>query len=132
MRTDCVVLATGATQNWPAPWPIAWKEEGLVADLRQVCADLMIRLPRQRGTAVLYDADHTAGTYAAAELMAELFSRVVIVTPRPQLAMDESLVTRQGIYRRLTRRPNVDVHLLTEACDSDDLIDGGRVVPARL
>jgi hypothetical protein len=45
--------------------------------------------------------DHTEGTYAAAELLHRLFERVVIITPRDTVATLASLVTRQGILRRL-------------------------------
>ena len=46
---------------------------------------------RQPGTAVLYtavlfDAHHTEGTYAAAEALRARFERVVIVTPRDTIA----------------------------------------------
>ena len=57
------------------------------------------------GTAVLWDQDHTLATYAAAELLAQRFARLVIVTPRERLASDVGLVTRQGIYRRLYGMP---------------------------
>ena len=41
---------------------------------------------RQPGTAVLFDAHHTEGTYAAAEALRARFERVVIVTPRDTIA----------------------------------------------
>jgi hypothetical protein len=50
---------------------------------------------------VIYDMDHTAGTYAAAERLHALFERVVLITPREGVAQDTALVTRQGIVRRL-------------------------------
>ena len=56
---------------------------------------------RQPGTAVLFDADHTEGAYAAAEALRARFERVVIVTPRDTIATDVQMVTRQGILRRM-------------------------------
>jgi hypothetical protein len=46
----------------------------------------------------LFDADHTEGTYAAAEALRACFERVVIVTP------DVQMVTRQGILRRIAEQ----------------------------
>jgi hypothetical protein len=57
----------------------------------------------QGGTAVLFDADHTASTYAAAELLSQLFDSVVLATPRATIAIDEALVVTQGINRRMNR-----------------------------
>jgi len=52
------------------------------------------------GTAVIFDMDHTEGTYASAELLRRMFDRVFVVTPREYIAQKTSLVTRQGIIRR--------------------------------
>ena len=78
------------------------------------------------GTAVLWDQDHTLATYAAAELLAQRFSRLVLVTPRERLASDVGLVTRQGIYRRLYGMPNVEVVLLSDI-HADSALDEGHV-----
>ena len=59
---------------------------------------------RQAGTAVLFDADHTEATYAAAEALRARFDRVMIVTPRDTIATDVQLVTRQGILRRMAQQ----------------------------
>jgi uncharacterized protein GlcG (DUF336 family) len=78
---------------------------------------------RQAGTAVVYDMDHTEGTYAAVELLAQRFERVVLMTPRPLIAQDESLVTRQGILRRLSVA-RVEMLVMSEPVWSEHFEDG--------
>ena len=122
---DVVVLAGGATMLWPLGWPEVWRD--FVFDVREVSREMLDR-PDETidGTAVLWDQDHTLATYAAAELLAQRFSRLVIVTPRERLAGDVGLVTRQGIYRRLYGMPNVEVVLLSDI-HADSALDEGRV-----
>ena len=122
---NVVVLAGGATMLWPQGWPGEWRD--FVFDLRDVSREMLDR-PDETidGTAVLWDQDHTLATYAAAELLAQRFSRLVIVTPRERLASDVGLVTRQGIYRRLYGMPNVEVVLLSDIHPGSAL-DEGRV-----
>jgi len=104
LRPDAVILATGSTMRWPDFIPQEYKADGLFPDLRAVIADLLGRHDRQKGTVVIYDHDHTAMTYAAAEFLHQRYERVVIVTPRERIAADESLVNRLGIYRRLEQK----------------------------
>jgi hypothetical protein len=52
---------------------------------------------------VIFDMDHTEGTYASAQRLREIFDETWIVTPRHSIADDTALVTRQGILRRLSR-----------------------------
>jgi hypothetical protein len=86
----------------PPDWlPTELREAGMVPDLRAGIAELLRFKTRQPGTAVIYDMDHTEGTYAAAELLHARFERVAIVTPRDTIATFTSLVTRQGILRRM-------------------------------
>ena len=122
---DVVVLACGATMLWPHGWPEEWRE--FVFDIREVSREMLER-PEEiiDGTAVLWDQDHTLGTYAAAELLAQRFARLVVVTPRERLASDVGLVTRQGIYRRLYGMPNVEVVLLADI-HAESALDEGRV-----
>jgi len=116
---EAVVLATGARMVWPHALPEALRETGAVPHLRQACAQLLARPGLKGGTAVLYDHDHTAGTYAGALLLRERFDRVVLVTPREDLAHEENMVTRQGIYRRIHER-GIEVVLLAEpVADAD-------------
>jgi 2,4-dienoyl-CoA reductase-like NADH-dependent reductase (Old Yellow Enzyme family) len=104
LAPDHVVLATGSTPAWPDYLPAEYRGEGFFPDLREAVAGLARLTARQPGTAVIHDADHGAFTYAAAELLAERFDRVVLLTERERLASDEALVTRQGVYARLYRK----------------------------
>lgn len=97
---DEVILATGSTMVWPRCLPESLRDEGIVPDLREATAGLLRHRVRQHGTAVVFDMDHTDGTYAVVELLHGLFERVVVLTPRPTIAEDVALVTRQGIHRR--------------------------------
>ncbi len=99
------------------------RDTGLVPDLQIAMEDVVRLSVRQTGTAVVYDMDHTEGVYAAVEKLADLFERVVLITPRALIAQDVSLVTRQGIVRRLTQR-KVDVLTLTEPCWTERFEDG--------
>ena len=99
LRPDSVVLASGSSMIRP-PW-LGADFVSLVPDLRTAMAEVLRHRARQSGTAVLYDMDHTEGTYAAAELLHQFFDRVVIITPRDSIAQSAPLVTRQGILRRL-------------------------------
>jgi 2,4-dienoyl-CoA reductase-like NADH-dependent reductase (Old Yellow Enzyme family) len=123
LKPDCVVLAAGA--NMIAPSWLAPEFAPLVPDLRAAIADVLRLRGRQPGTAVLYDMDHTEGTYAAAELLHERFERVVLVTPRDSIAQSAPLVTRQGILRRLSEK-RVDMAVLTEL-RLDDGFEDARV-----
>jgi hypothetical protein len=104
VKPDAVVLASGASMVPPLWLPAEVAAEGLVPDLRTAMAGLVGVNARQPGAAVLFDMDHTEGTYAAAERLSDIFERVVVITPRDSLADDVALVTRQGILRRLWRR----------------------------
>lgn len=100
LKPDVVVLATGARMLAPHWLPSAARDEGSVPDLRSAIAALLANSARQTGAAVIYDMDHTEGTYAAAEYLRTRFERVVLITPRESIAQGTSLVTRQGIQRR--------------------------------
>jgi len=113
MKPDAVVLASGATMV-PPPWlPAEVAAEGLVPDLRAAMAGLVGVKARQPGAAVIFDMDHTEGTYAAALHLGGIFERVVLVTPRDSLVDDAALVTRQGILRRLWRK-GIEMQMLSE------------------
>lgn len=122
-RPDAVVLATGATMAWPWMLPAAWRDDGLVQDLRTVVADLLARRGRTEGTAVLFDMDGLDGTYSAAELLKARFSRVVIVTPRESIGRDEPLVRMQAIYRRMLTA-GIELVFLSEPTAHSSLEDG--------
>lgn len=123
LSPDAVVLATGATPRWPDMLPRMWHDEGFVTDLRETSALLLQGFPPQPGTALIFDEDHSAGTYAAAHLMADIFDRVIIATPRSEIAVDEPLVVRQGIIRRIAQR-GIRIETLVEPSGDSALIEG--------
>lgn len=102
LAPDVVLLATGATAAPPAFLADEYSE--LVPDARTMAVAMLARTGRQPGRVVLYDQDHTEMTYALAELLADRFDAVTIVTPRERIASDVSLINRQGIYQRLHDR----------------------------
>lgn len=123
---DEVVLATGATMIWPRCLPESLRDEGVVPDLRTAATELLRHRERQRGTAVVFDMDHTEGTYAVVELLHGLFDAVVVLTPRASIAEDVALVTRQGIQRRLHAK-GVRVVTFAEPSWSDTMERDGRL-----
>jgi len=124
-RAQRVILAAGATMIWPRTAPDAWREDGVLLDARSAAAALSEFHEPQGGTAVLFDMDHTEGTYALAEIMRRLFDRTVIVTPRERVAMDVPLVTSLSIYRRLTRL-DIEIVALSELAAESDF-EAGRI-----
>lgn len=123
LAPDHVVLASGAELSWPVTLPEAWREEGFIPDARTLAAHLADRRERQPGTAVIFDQDHTEGTYALADLLVKLFEKVVIVTPRERVAGDVPLVTALGIHRRIARQ-GIRVLPFHEISPQSDLEDG--------
>ncbi len=123
LRPDAVVLACGASPAWPSFLPEEYRGEGLFPDVREAAASMVARKGREPGTALLVDQDHTAFTYATAELLLRRFERVVLVTPRPGIAAEEPLVNRQGIYRRLYAK-GVEVIPLHEPVFGDEFAEG--------
>ncbi len=118
-----VVLACGS-RMLPPPWLApAMRDAGLVPDLRSAMAVLLRHATRQSGTAVIFDMDHTEGTYAAAELLRALFDRVVVITPRESIAQATSLVARQGILRRFQEK-HIETIPLAEPRWSAGIDDG--------
>jgi len=97
---DAVILAAGSTMRRP---DFLQPVNGTFSDLREEVAKSLSNSERRKGTAVIYDQDHTAMTYAAAQYFNDKFDRVVLVTPRERVASDEPLVNRQGINSRLNR-----------------------------
>jgi 2,4-dienoyl-CoA reductase-like NADH-dependent reductase (Old Yellow Enzyme family) len=97
---DAVVLATGAEMVWPLGL-----EPGCGAlDLRAAMRDLLADPAPRTGTAILFDQDHTAGTYDAMEYLADRFETAILITPREAIATDVALVTRQRIQARIYGR----------------------------
>jgi dimethylglycine catabolism A len=118
LQPDAVVLATGATPTWPEFLPAEYHGEGVFPDIRETVAMLADLHVRQPGTALIYDHDQSAFTYAAAEFLLDRFDKVVLATPRERLGAVEPLVNRQGIYRRLYRKGVEVITLVAPLADS--------------
>jgi 2,4-dienoyl-CoA reductase-like NADH-dependent reductase (Old Yellow Enzyme family) len=123
LRPDAVVLACGSDMTRPLWLPADLSDAGVVPDLRAAMSDLIGITARQPGTAVVFDMDHTDGTYAAAELLRARFDRVVLITPRDCIAQDTPMVTRQGILRRMHEQ-GIEVVVHADPCGLDGLEDG--------
>ena len=126
-RPDVVVLACGSTPAWPQFLPDEYRDEGIFLDLRETVAQFSARrsaaTTRQPGTAVIYDRDHGAFVYSAAQLLAARFTRVIIITPRSGLAEEEPLVNRLGIVRRIYSA-GIEVMAHCEPVLGDEFADG--------
>jgi hypothetical protein len=97
LAPDAVILATGSRMIPPTD---VETDSGAV-DLRTAIRMLLEAPERRGGTGVLFDMDHTAGTYDAYEFMGKCFESVLLLTPREMIAHDVSLVTRQRVQRRI-------------------------------
>lgn len=131
---DEVVLATGSTMTWPACLPAQLQAEGIVPDLREAISTLVGRgkgreqhqPQRQRGSAVILDMDQMEATYASAELLRDVFDRVVVLTQRQGIAEDTALVSRQRILRRFFER-GIEVMTLVEPHWSESFENESRL-----
>jgi 2,4-dienoyl-CoA reductase-like NADH-dependent reductase (Old Yellow Enzyme family) len=123
IEPEAVILATGSTMIPPDWLPADVRAEGWVPDLRTAMVEVLRHDSRQPGTAVLFDADQSEGTYAAAEALRARFERVVIVTPRDTIATDVPMVTRQGILRRMAEQ-RIEVTASSEPRWSDACAEG--------
>jgi hypothetical protein len=122
-RAQRVILATGATMIWPRTAPAAWRAAGVLLDARTAARALCSVRSHQTGTAILFDMDHTEGTYALAEVMRRTFERALIVTPRERIATDVPLVSNLGITRRMARL-GIEIVTLSELAPESRLEDG--------
>lgn len=90
LRPDSIIVATGAHQRRPEHFD----GEGLAA------RDWPVRSSGS-GSAVLFDMDHSAATYAVADALAQQYQRLVLLTPRTQLARNVNYCSAIGVHRRL-------------------------------
>lgn len=127
LQPDAVVLATGSTPNWPAYLPIDYQDASFFPDIRTVARNMLGRTQSIAGTAVIYDSDHEAFTYAAAELLKSRFAHVVIVTPRESIALEQAVVNRLGINRRIYGA-GIEVLTWSEPVWSDEIENGSLCV----
>lgn len=123
LNPDEVVLATGSTPDWPTWLPEDWRDAEYFPDVRHVAARFVARKQRETGAALIYDHDHTAFTYATAELLTRFYDRVWLVTPREGVAAEEPLVNRQGVHQRLATR-GIKVLGWHDVVFDDSLLEG--------
>jgi len=108
---DHIILATGSDMRWPDDLETSVTDSESVQSLSLYqfterlasapdAADAVLQSTRAR-TAVLFDQDHTAPVYAVAQSLAETFERVVLITPRPDIAQAVNYCSKLGIHRRL-------------------------------
>jgi 2,4-dienoyl-CoA reductase-like NADH-dependent reductase (Old Yellow Enzyme family) len=74
---------------------------------------------RSDGTAVLFDMDHSAATYAVADAMARRYRRLVLLTPRTQIARNVNYCSAIGVHRRLYEA-NVEIVMAAQPCTLRD------------
>jgi hypothetical protein len=128
LKPETVVLAAGGRMVKPDWLPDEASE--MVADLRDSVANVLAHPAKQPGTAVIFDMDHSEGTYAAAEFFHERFERALIVTPRNSIADLTSLVSRQGIERRFSEKGIEAVYLSAPRWDGS--VEEGRLACANI
>lgn len=124
LNPDTVIFASGSTMLWPTKLSNELKDEGIVPDLRDAMKLLLERPSTQKGSAIIYDCDHTKMTYASAEWLADRFDKTYLVTPRDRIASDEPLVNRQGIYSRLYKK---GINLITSSDIGEMILEEGMM-----
>lgn len=102
---DVVILATGSHQRPPDDLP------GVGMSARDWAQDPDTR-NRHGATAVLFDKDHTAATYALAEELSGKYAHVFLLTPRTHIAQNVNYCSSIGVHRRLHE---ADVNIVTAA-----------------
>jgi dimethylglycine catabolism A len=92
LEPETVILATGSRMR-----PL--KDVGGGSSVR----DWAGYLPNARSdkTAILFDMDHSAATYAVADALAVRYEKLVLLTPRTQIARNVNYCSAIGIHRRL-------------------------------
>ena len=120
LAPDAVVVASGATMRRPR-W--AWSNSVLVISTVEFAERLGTPAAPSGRTAVLFDHDHTAPTYAVAEALAESHEEVVLLTPRTRIAQAVNYCSALGVHRRLH---GLDVEIVT-ATEPVEIREDGEV-----
>ena len=124
IKPDTVIVATGSHQRRP---------DNFVGD--GVSARDWRAKPngsRKDATAVLFDMDHTAATYAVADALAQEYRRLVLLTPRQQLARNVNYCSAIGVHRRLYDA-NAEIVLSAEPLSlHDDMLTWRNVFNGRI
>ena len=121
LAPDAVVLATGAKMRRPR-W--AWSNTVLTISTVEFAERLGTSAAPSGRTAVLFDHDHTAPTYAVAEALAERHEHVVLLTPRTGIAQAVNYCSALGVHRRLH---GLDIEIVT-ATEPVEIRDDGTVL----
>jgi len=106
---ETVILATGSNLR-----PLKGVKGGLSA--RDLGDQLKAHSDK---TAVLFDMDHSAATYAVADALADLYAKLVLLTPRTQIARNVNYCSAIGIHRRLYQA-DADIILASEPASFRD------------
>jgi len=120
LTPDALVIATGAKMRRPR-W--AWSNSVLVISAVELAGRLGTPAAPSGRTAVLFDHDHTAPTYAVAQALAESHEQVVLLTPRTQIAQAVNYCSALGVHRRLH---GLDVEIVT-ATEPVEIREDGEV-----
>ena len=121
LTPDAVVIATGAKMRRPR-W--AWSNSVLVVSAVEFAERLGTPAAPSGRTAVLFDHDHTAPTYAVAQALADSHEQVVLLTPRTQIAQAVNYCSALGVHRRLH---GLDVEIVT-ATEPFEIREDGEVL----
>src|SRR5262249_11380117 len=92
LQPEHVIVATGSHQRTPD----GFVGDGFCARDWPACAS-----GRSEGTAVLFDMDHSAATYAVADALAQAYGELFLLTPRTQVARNVNYCSAIGVHRRL-------------------------------
>jgi dimethylglycine catabolism A len=92
LEPDTVILATGSNLRPPKDLQGGLSVRGWNGYLINARSD---------STAVLFDMDHTAATYAVADALADHYRHVVLLTPRTHIARNVNYCSAIGVHRRL-------------------------------
>ena len=120
LAPDALVVASGAKMRRPR-W--AWSNSMLVISTAELAERLETPATPSGRTAVLFDHDHTAPTYAVAEALADSHEHVVLLTPRTQIAQAVNYCSALGVHRRLH---GLEVEIVT-ATEPVEIRDDGTV-----
>ena len=120
LAPDAVVLASGAKMRRPR-W--AWSNSLLAISAVELAGRLGTPAAPSGRTAVLFDHDHTAPTYAVAQALADTHEQVVLLTPRTGIAQAVNYCSALGVHRRLHC---LDVEIVT-ATEPVEIREDGEV-----
>ena len=120
LAPDALVVASGAKMRRPR-W--AWSNSMLVISTAELAERLETPATPSGRTAVLFDHDHTAPTYAVAEALADSHEHVVLLTPRTRIAQAVNYCSALGVHRRLH---GLEIEIVT-ATEPVEIRDDGTV-----